>query len=330
MTRRAVITMALLGMCGVAGLAVACTDGNLSPGKATRVVAGRSAFSRVPGRAPVTPAEFDQRNPMHWAGVAHNRGVDFVRSQLRAHRLHVRDMCREVPVLLARDEARPVGHRTLPAAELVNYARRHLASEDICPFTTASTNVTSATAGGMIRPASMIDSRIMLDDEAIGDSLLDGISLVTGNAADASSLAPQLDSITSLADNLDSISRSVVYGTAAVAMSSMEYWEANLPSVTYEVDRDYCDTEAPDPNAGPCMEIPYSLVAPVALPAMVQSVDWGILGKIAKADIKVIVAGRIAGWLLKAISWEAVLVAADADSTVTACGILYDEIRSKF
>jgi len=316
MTKRAVVTVALLAMCGAAGLAVACTDSNLSPTKATLAVGPRAGFSRIPSRAPVTPAEFDRRNPMHWVGVAHNRGVDFLRAQLRAHKLHVRDVCRDVPELVARDEARLVGQRRHSAAELARATRAYLEANGSCPRSAAALAPMASVI--LARPASLLGAGAALDGEAVADGLLDGIGTVTQNASDASSLAPQLDSITALADNLDSVSKSVVYGAAGIAMSSMEYWEDNLVSVTNEVDRDYCENEAPDPNAEACLEIPYSLVAPIALPMMMQHTDWSILGKIAWADAKIVIGGGVAGWLAKAIDWEVTLSVAMGASYVEA------------
>ena len=266
---------------------------------------------------------------MHWVGVAHNQGVDYLRAQLRTGKLHGRDICREAPVLLARDEARPVGHRTQAAAELVASARRALESEGPCRLRTASAAGAVSSRIALARPASMLDGRLSLDDYDYADSLMNGIGVVTLNASDAVSLAPQLDSITALAEGLDSVPKSVVYGTAALAMSSMEYWEENLVSTTYEAERDYCENEAPDPNAQACLEIPYSLVAPVALSTMVMQTDWGIIGSVAWSDAKVVISGGVVGWIVKALAWEPILFAAEVNSYLTVIEIAVKKFKER-
>jgi len=319
MQRRVVVTIASLGVCAALGIAVACSDAGLAPSHHEAASAATSRFSRVPGGRPVTPTEFDQRNPMHWVGVLHNRGVDLARGQLRAHKLHVRDVCKDLPGLLAKDFARQPG---APKEEVIaQQTRAYLATLPSCRNAALSPALSLSTSGQLARPASEVAARLPLADEDVADTLMAAIGTAAYAETDAQSFAPVLDSITSLADGLDTLSRSAVYGTAAVAMSSAEYWDENLVSYTYEVERDYCDTEVPDPNSGPCLEVPYSLVAPMALSAMMQT-NWGNAGKVVGADLMVLATGGLAGLFLFAWAWPAILAAAAASSIVTGIVII--------
>lgn len=318
MNRRMVVTLSSLAVCAGLGIAVACSDAGLSPLKETAPPAARSSFSRVPGRRPVTPAEFDARNPMHWVGVLHNRAVDLARADLRAHKLHVRDFCTGVPGVVANDFA------SLPGAgkeaDIEKRTRAYLATLPGCHGSTVSSSDRSFVTP-LARPASAVAARLPMSDEDVADGLMAAIGNASYKETNAASFAPVLDSITALADNLDSLSRSAVYGTAAVAMSSAEYWDANLVSYTYEVERDYCDTEVDDPTTGPCIEVPYSLVAPVALPAMMQT-NWGNAGKVLGADVAVLAAGGLAGIFAWAWDWPAIAAAAGAASLVEGARII--------
>jgi hypothetical protein len=319
MQRRAVVTLASLAVCAGLGIAVACSDDGLAPSQRQAVSAARSRFSRVPGARPVTPAEFDRRNPMHWVGVLHNRGVDLARARLRAHELHVRDICKELPGLLAKDFATQPG---APKEEVIaQHTRSYLATLPSCHNAALSPTVSLTANGQLARPASAVAVRLPLADEDVADALMAAIGTAAYAETDAESFAPVLDSLTSLSDGLDTLSRSAVYGTAAVAMSSAEYWDENLVSFTNEVERDYCDTEVPDPNSGPCLEVPYSLVAPMALSAMMQT-NWGNVGKVVGADLTLLATGGLAGLFLFAWAWPAILAAAASASIVTGIVII--------
>lgn len=319
MHRRALVVVASLGVCAALGIAVACSDSGLGPSHSDASRVTRSQFSRVPGRAPITPAEFDRRNPMHWVGVLHNRGVDVARARMRAHSLHLRDYCRELPGILAKDFATVPGAGT--EADIARQTRQYLATLPSCRTLSVSSNDAVPRQSGLARPASTLLAGVTMDDADVANSLMAAIGTAANSATNATSFAPVLDSITTLADGLDSLSRSAVYGTAAVAMSSAEYWDENMTSYAYEVERDYCDTEVADPSTGPCLEVPYSLVAPVALPAMMQT-NWGNVGKVVGADVGTLAAGGIAGLLLWAWDWPVIAAGAAGASFVAAAAII--------
>ena len=333
-------TMALIAAASLAtasGLAVACSDATITPAASPTVVeppapiappsaSGPTARDKAGQPVRVTAAEFHRKNPMDWVGAQHNHGLDVFRAELRArkHR-NVQQLCRELIELALRDSLHPAEHRQMNVEQRRSLVEQGLSTTPGCrnlragltsggPFSPMSTG--SAT----VRFASVSSSDMGMAFQTEGvQSLLDRISYAISTAYDPNSLASQLDQIVASAASLEPSARDAVYGAASLALSSVEYWNANYPAFKAEVEAGYgCNSSA-------CEE-PYSVLG-AASRRQFWSGAWSAAKTIGGYDATAAFAVIAKTWFAGPIGWEAAGDAALVGSAVGAVGYAIRQIQ---
>jgi hypothetical protein len=332
------VLIAVASLVAATGLAVACSDAAITPAASPSFVerpvspapahAGGAASSKgdeQPER--VTAAEFHRRNPMDWVGVMHNRGLDVFRAELRSrkHR-NLQQLCRDLIDLALRDSLSPAEHRRMSVDQRRALVEQGLSTTPGCRSVAAGQSsqlpfAPMSAGSGIVRFASYSESGMGAAlQTADVQALLNRISYAVSVASDPNSLASQLDQIVSSAASLDASARDAVYGAASLALSSVEYWNANYPSFEAEVEAEYgC-------AGGRTCEEPYSVLG-AANRRQFWSGAWRAARTIGGYDLTAGVAVIMKTWLAGPIGWEAAGDAALVGSAVGAVGYVIRQIQ---
>jgi hypothetical protein len=263
---------------------------------------------------------------MDWVGVMHNHGLDVFRAELRArkHR-NIQQLCRELIDLALRDSLRHGEHRQMNLEQRRGLVEQGLSTTPGCRnlragLTSALPFSPMSTGSETVRLASFSSSGMGTALQA-GDiqPLLDRISYAVATASDPNSLASQLDQIVVAAASLEPSARDAVYGAASLALSSVEYWNANYPSFEAEVEAGYgCDSRG-------CEE-PYSVLG-AASRRQFWSGAWAAAKTIGGYDITAGFSVIAKTWFAGPIGWEAAGDAALVGSAVGAVGYAIRQIQ---
>jgi hypothetical protein len=249
---------------------------------------------------------------MDWVGQAHSRGIDHFRSALRSRRIKPNELCKALPALLAEDEARILGHRSLSRAQAVAAAREGLANGTCAPRRTASLWFAPLPVASPVVPSAQAASVVLapLMPSVTVDEALEQIASATATANSSTELAVALNQITGAATSLEPAGQDAVLGAASLALSSTEYWETNFESFSNEVL-----SEQPCINAQTC-EAAYSVArAPMLVPSPQDKIR-----QIAAADLAAgsWIIWRV--WTLGPMAWEGAGLTAAAASIAKAVG----------
>lgn len=339
---RTAALIAAASLATASGLAVACSDATIAP-SASRSVVERSTPPAPPAppsagaaatgkenaqRGRMTAAEFHRSNPMDWVGVRHNHGLDVFRAELRArkHR-NVGQLCRELIDLALRDSLNQAGHREMSVEQRRTLIEQGLSTTPGCRSLQAGLGSPAAFApmsmgSETVRLASFSSSVLGAATEVEDvQPFLDQISNAVSTAGDPNSLASQLDQIVSSTASLDASARDAVYGAASLALSSVEYWNANYPSFEAEVAAGYgCS------DASMCEE-PYSVLGAASRPQF-WSGAWAAAKTIGGYDVTAGFAVIMRTWYAGPIGWEAAADAALIGSAVGAVGYAIRQIQA--
>jgi hypothetical protein len=319
------------------GFAAACTETTAAPGDTTarsqqptpanRVASpdGESATTPAHRRLPVTAAEFHRNNRMDWVGAMHNHGLDVFRAELRAHKLRsMAQLCRDVVDLALRDSLQHTEHRQMSAqqrrAVIVDGLSETPGCHDLASRASPAMSTTPGTA--IVRLATFAPTGMssMSAQDASVESLLGEMSYAVANASDPNALASRLDQITSSAAALDPVSQSAVLGAASLALSSVEYWNANYASFQSEIADEYgCSREV-------LCEEPYSVLGSASR-RQFWSGAWRAARSIGGYDLAAGSAVIMKTWLAGPIGWEAAGDAALIGSAIGAVGYAIQQIQ---
>ena len=282
--------------------------------------AGRpDAVSSIPtAEQTITAEEFHGRNRMDWVGIAHNRGLDQMRAELRAPgRMEVSSIC-----------ARAIEHGIAEfVADGPNQAARSRHARDVAargiarsPLCRTLSRTGHAAIPGTVRYLNASNGGATLGRFATLTSVeeyLDNIVAAVDNSTNANDLAGSLASITADLSGLDTAGVDAVLGAASLALSSAEYWSANAPSFAAEVEAEF-----------PCV-IQHNCVVEsiVALPTFDWSWSefkaglWTATKVIGGADL--VCGVQVIGetWLAGPIGWEAAGASAITCSVIAAVGL---------
>lgn len=331
--RAAWIAVAALGT--AVGFAAACTDATESPtntaphSQATAPatpapgVAETGTRSRTDRAGTSTAAAFHRANRMDWVGVAHNRGLDVFRAELRAHKYRsLAQLCEGVLELTLRERLRAPEHQQVSAAERRSIIQGVLPGMPGCSSArTSFAPATSPLGPSAVRLASYApaSTSTSLVQAVSVQSSLDQITYAVSVASDVNSLASRLDEISRAAGALDPAGQQAVLGAASLALSSVEYWQANYDAFEAEVVAEYgCSLNC---------EEPYSVLGSSARRQFAQGA-WRAARTIGGYDISAGFATILKTWLAGPIGWEAAADAAVVGSAVGAVHYILESIKA--
>jgi hypothetical protein len=325
-----------VGALGTAvGFAAACTDATEPPANTAPRSQAAAPITPSPGAVETgtrsrndhagtsTAAEFHRANRMDWVGVAHNRGIDAFRAELRAHKYRsLPNLCEGVLELTLRERLRAPDHQQASAGERRSILDGVLPGVPGCrSLRTSSAPAASPLAATPVRLASYLPASASapLMQSVSVQSSLDRIAYAVSVASDVSSLAIRLDEISRAAAVLDRAGQDAVLGAASLALSSVEYWQANYDAFEAEVLAEYgCGSLN-------CEE-PYSVLGSSARPQFAQGA-WRAARTIGGYDISAGFATILKTWLAGPIGWEAAGDAAVVGSAVGAVHYILESIK---
>lgn len=328
------IAVAALGT--AVGFAAACTDAteppaNTAPHSQATAPATPApgavetgTRSRDDGRGTSTAAAFHRANRMDWVGVAHNHGLDVFRANLRAHKYRsLSQLCEGVVELTLRENLRAPEHQQSSAGERRNILQGALPGMPGCSSVrTSFVPATSPLGPSAVRFASYLPAGAgtsLLPAVSVQSSL-DQITYAVSVARDVNSLALRLDEISRAAAVLDAAGQQAVLGAASLALSSVEYWQANYDAFEAEVIAEYgCGSLN-------CEE-PYSVLGSSARRQFAPGA-WRAAKTIGGYDISAGFATILKTWLAGPIGWEAAGDAAIVGSAVGAVHYILESIKA--
>ncbi|MGH9423067.1 MAG: hypothetical protein ACRD3J_24030, partial [Thermoanaerobaculia bacterium] len=195
------------------------------------IVASVAATLTVVGCAPDSPSSAtsitdpkvahqklqDLQNTYGWIGKYHTDGLAYMYTQLTkgSNKKSHADLCK-IAAKAVKDFNRAQRHRDVPAG-LVDPAL----TNEVCP---ASSNGVSATV--MVTPGSAATPGHSLS--AAAQNYINQITALSNNLTTRSAYVSAIQNIESQATALPADQAGGVIGVASVALSSLDYWEANL------------------------------------------------------------------------------------------------------
>jgi hypothetical protein len=332
-TRAAWIAVAALGT--AVGFAAACTDATEPPANTAPHSQATAPATPAPGIAETgtrsrtdrpgtsAAAEFHRANRMDWVGVAHNRGLDVFRAELRAHKYRsLSQLCEGVLEMTLREGLRSPEHQQASAGERRSILQGVLPGMPGCnEARTSFAPATTPPGPSAVRFASYVpaSASASLVPVVSVQSSLDQITYAVSVATDVNSLAIRLGEISSAARVLDAAGQQAVLGAASLALSSVEYWQANYSAFEAEVIAEYgCGSLN-------CEE-PYSVLGSSARRQFAQGA-WRAARTIGGYDISAGFATILKTWLAGPIGWEAAADAAVVGSAVGAVHYILESIK---
>ncbi len=260
----AVISRSVIGAAAILAVALACSEGAVEKTVVARVSPAPDAIvkhdqSTAPGRN--AKEEFHAKNHMDWVGQAHNRALNefFVIMKSGPDR---KDLCTLMLKYMADEFRFQDGKPSGTAEDRQNAAKVGVSKGRICESRLGSTEKTFGMLASVTRPASAPDE---VSPEA--SAIVTQIESAALTASSSLALAASLDNILAQSSGLIVDEVDAVYAIASIAMSSTEYWEANLVPQTDEVQATYgsCLAQFPDATSAlnSCLGLnPPQLVTP--------------------------------------------------------------------
>lgn len=202
---------------------VACRDALTSGGPTVSDDAQMTLTPIVSDAAVRARSKLRERNAYDWVGVAHNRALDDIRTEMRKPGRRTRNLCDYALDFVTNPDRLPAGKRHLRSATQRESAIAGLAQTGLCRGRKASTHGASFSPVGA--PALFVQEG---DISQAAYDLMGTIENAVAAAADNYDLAVRLNQVLDAAASLDSIDQEVIGATVSTAQYSFEYWQSHL------------------------------------------------------------------------------------------------------
>ena len=175
--------------------------------------------------------EFHAKNKYDWIGIAHNRGMDAIRAEMRKPGNDLGRMCEIVENVTVREVQVSTGLSRAAAEASVRAQLRAVLLAAGC----AQRPHGQRTAYSPVELSSSFQSTPSPEAVSLAGDILDVIRVSSESSGLAAALTPILDS----ASVLGGTDEEYVQSAASVAVSSGEYWEVETPAFQQEVEDDF-------------------------------------------------------------------------------------------